>query len=159
MTVTGLAFTHRQGEDEYEVVPGSEFVVARTALRSNASNYYVDGRKSSFGEVTDLLKAKGVDLDNNRFLILQARSFAQTWPARHLAVRQQARFRGVLVYPSHDAACQAAWRTGYAQVLQAAHVQLGRLLKEACKGVAGSTYSTRQTTALGAASPARQPAL
>ena len=55
------------------MVPGSDFVVARTALRSNASNYYVDGRKSSFGEVTDLLKAKGVDLDNNRFLILQAR--------------------------------------------------------------------------------------
>ena len=66
-----------QGEDESEVVPGSDFVVARTALRSNASNYYVDGRKSSFGEVTDLLKAKGVDLDNNRFLILQARCSAQ----------------------------------------------------------------------------------
>ena len=75
------------------MVPGSDFVVARTALRSNASNYYVDGRKSSFGEVTDLLKAKGVDLDNNRFLILQARSSAHTWAVRHLAVRQQARPR------------------------------------------------------------------
>ncbi len=55
------------------MVPGSAFVVARTAQRSNASAYYVDGRRSSFGEVTDLLKAKGIDLDNNRFLILQAR--------------------------------------------------------------------------------------
>ena len=91
------------------MVPGSDFVVARTALRSNASNYYVDGRKSSFGEVTDLLKAKGVDLDNNRFLILQARSSAHTWALQDLAVRQQARVCGVLVYLLIDAACQAAW--------------------------------------------------
>jgi len=69
------------------LVPGSEFVVARTALRSNASNYYVDGRKSSFGEVTDLLKAKGIDLDNNRFLILQACSldFTAQYPHVYLA--------------------------------------------------------------------------
>ena len=56
------------------MVPGSDFSVARTALRSNTSQYYIDGRKSSQGQVTDLLKAKGVDLDNNRFLILQARA-------------------------------------------------------------------------------------
>ncbi len=63
-----------QGDEEYTVVPGSDFSVARTALRSNTSQYYIDGRKSSQGQVTDLLKAKGVDLDNNRFLILQARA-------------------------------------------------------------------------------------
>ncbi len=50
---------------------GTDFVVSRTAHRNNTSNYYIDGRKSSFGEVTDMLKDKGIDLDNNRFLILQ----------------------------------------------------------------------------------------
>ena len=53
------------------MVPGSELVVARTAHRNNASAYHIDGRKSTFTEVTDLLKGKGIDLDNNRFLILQ----------------------------------------------------------------------------------------
>ncbi|KAI3438320.1 hypothetical protein D9Q98_000754 [Chlorella vulgaris] len=58
-------------DDNYDVVPGSAFVIARTAHRNNTSNYFVDGRRSNFGEVTALLKGKGVDLDNNRFLILQ----------------------------------------------------------------------------------------
>ncbi|EIE19557.1 RecF/RecN/SMC protein [Coccomyxa subellipsoidea C-169] len=58
-------------DEAFEVVPGTGFVVSRTAMRNNSSNYYVDGRKSSFGEVTDMLKGKGIDLDNNRFLILQ----------------------------------------------------------------------------------------
>ncbi|KAI8101201.1 hypothetical protein M9435_001309 [Picochlorum sp. BPE23] len=55
----------------YEVVPNSEFVVSRTAHRSNKSDYYINDRKSNFKEVTELLKGKGIDLDNNRFLILQ----------------------------------------------------------------------------------------
>ena len=60
-------------EDEfgYEVIPESEFVVSRTAHKSNKSDYYINDRKSNFKEVTDLLKSKGIDLDNNRFLILQ----------------------------------------------------------------------------------------
>ena len=45
--------------------------MARTAHADNKSDYFVDGRKSSFGAVTALLKGKGIDLDNNRFLILQ----------------------------------------------------------------------------------------
>lgn len=60
-----------QDDERYEAVPGTDFVVSRTAHRNNSSNYYINGRKSSFGEVTDLLKGKGIDLDNNRFLILQ----------------------------------------------------------------------------------------
>lgn len=55
------------------MVPGSEFSVARTALRSNESHYYINKRKVGTKEVTDLLKTKGIDLDNNRFLILQVR--------------------------------------------------------------------------------------
>lgn len=46
-------------------------VVARTAHRDNKSDYYIDDRKSTFTGVTALLKGKGIDLDNNRFLILQ----------------------------------------------------------------------------------------
>lgn len=57
--------------EEYEVVPGSDFIISRTAHRSNKSDYYINDRKSNFTEVTDLLKGKGIDLDNNRFLILQ----------------------------------------------------------------------------------------
>ena len=60
-----------QDDDNYEVVPGTSFTVSRTAHRNNSSVYYIDARKSSFGEVTDVLKGKGIDLDNNRFLILQ----------------------------------------------------------------------------------------
>lgn len=62
---------HAQDGEGFDVVPGSELVIARTAHSNNSSNYYVNGRKSSFSDVTALLKAKGVDLDNNRFLILQ----------------------------------------------------------------------------------------
>jgi len=58
-------------EQGYEIVPGSDFVVRRTAHKSNKSDYYVNDKKSNFKEVTELLKGKGIDLDNNRFLILQ----------------------------------------------------------------------------------------
>ncbi|GMI99235.1 ARABIDOPSIS THALIANA STRUCTURAL MAINTENANCE OF CHROMOSOME 4 [Hibiscus trionum] len=55
----------------YEAVPGSEFVISRVAFRDNSSKYYINNRGSNFTEVTKKLKGKGVDLDNNRFLILQ----------------------------------------------------------------------------------------
>ncbi|XP_050270364.1 structural maintenance of chromosomes protein 4 [Quercus robur] len=55
----------------YEAVPGSDFVITRVAFRDNSSKYYINDRSSNFTEVTRKLKGKGVDLDNNRFLILQ----------------------------------------------------------------------------------------
>ncbi|KAL4010601.1 hypothetical protein IC575_030103 [Cucumis melo] len=55
----------------YEAVPGSDFVITRAAFRDNSSKYYINNRASNFTEVTKKLKGKGVDLDNNRFLILQ----------------------------------------------------------------------------------------
>ncbi|KZV36107.1 structural maintenance of chromosomes protein 4 [Dorcoceras hygrometricum] len=55
----------------YEAVPGSDFAITRVAFRDNSSKYYINDRASNFTEVTKLLKGKGVDLDNNRFLILQ----------------------------------------------------------------------------------------
>ncbi|GAB4818756.1 hypothetical protein N2152v2_005802 [Parachlorella kessleri] len=63
-------------DEGYEVVPNSSFVISRTAHRSNKSDYYINERRSNFTEVTELLKGKGIDLDNNRFLILQAREAA-----------------------------------------------------------------------------------
>lgn len=68
-----------QGEETYEKIPNSELVVTRTANRSNTSEYFVNGKKSSFKDVTTLLQAKGVDLNNNRFLILQVGGPAHVW--------------------------------------------------------------------------------
>ncbi len=58
-------------DDDYEVVPGSEFSVARRAFKNNTSKYYLKGEEVQMKQVIALLKGKGVDLDNNRFLILQ----------------------------------------------------------------------------------------
>ncbi|KAL9262973.1 Structural maintenance of chromosomes protein 4-like protein [Drosera capensis] len=58
-------------DGEYEVVSGSEFVITRVAFRDSSSKYYINDQASNFTEVTKKLKGKGVDLDNNRFLILQ----------------------------------------------------------------------------------------
>ncbi|PLW33739.1 hypothetical protein PCASD_12507 [Puccinia coronata f. sp. avenae] len=70
------------GPDEYKVIPNSKLVVARIATRSNMSKYTIDGKLSNFAEVTTLLKAKGIDLDHKRFLILQGEveSIAQMKP-------------------------------------------------------------------------------
>ena len=48
-----------------------QLVVTRTATKTNKSQYYVNDKASNFTEVTDLLKARGIDLDHKRFLILQ----------------------------------------------------------------------------------------
>lgn len=58
-------------QDDFDVVPGSEFVVTRKAFKDNRSDYTVDGGRSSYTDVGLLLRRHGIDLDNNRFLILQ----------------------------------------------------------------------------------------
>ncbi|XP_042019712.1 structural maintenance of chromosomes protein 4-like [Salvia splendens] len=58
-------------DGNYEVVSGSDFIITRVAFRDNSSKYYINDRASNFTEVTKFLRGKGVDLDNNRFLILQ----------------------------------------------------------------------------------------
>ncbi|GLU22194.1 hypothetical protein SLE2022_382860 [Rubroshorea leprosula] len=60
-----------QEDGTYEAVHGSDFVITRVAFRDNSSKYYINDRSSNFTEVTKKLKGKGIDLDNNRFLILQ----------------------------------------------------------------------------------------
>ncbi|TFY64633.1 hypothetical protein EVG20_g5880 [Dentipellis fragilis] len=59
------------GPDAFEVVPDSTLVVARTAYKNNSSKYTINGRQSNYKEVQTLLKDRGIDLDHNRFLILQ----------------------------------------------------------------------------------------
>uniref|UniRef100_A0A1A8IT34 Structural maintenance of chromosomes protein n=2 Tax=Nothobranchius kuhntae TaxID=321403 RepID=A0A1A8IT34_NOTKU len=57
--------------DDYEVIPSSSFYVSRTANKDNSSAYYISGKKATFKEVGALLRSHGIDLDHNRFLILQ----------------------------------------------------------------------------------------
>ena len=60
----------QDGED-FEVVPNSQFNVSRTANKDNSSHYEINGKRCQFKDVAKLLRAKGIDLDHNRFLILQ----------------------------------------------------------------------------------------
>lgn len=53
------------------MVPNSELVVTRTAFKDNTSFYTVNGQRMPFKEVAKLLRSHGIDLDHNRFLILQ----------------------------------------------------------------------------------------
>lgn len=57
--------------DDYEVIPNSKFYVSRTASKDNSSAYYINGQKATFRDVGTLLRSHGIDLDHNRFLILQ----------------------------------------------------------------------------------------
>ncbi|XP_009812381.2 structural maintenance of chromosomes protein 4 [Gavia stellata] len=57
--------------DDYEVIPDSSFCVSRTAYRDNSSVYHINGKKKTFKDVGILLRSHGIDLDHNRFLILQ----------------------------------------------------------------------------------------
>ncbi|KAM6199030.1 structural maintenance of chromosomes protein 4 isoform 2-T3 [Sarcoramphus papa] len=57
--------------DDYEVIPESNFCVSRTAYRDNSSVYHINGKKKTFKDVGILLRSHGIDLDHNRFLILQ----------------------------------------------------------------------------------------
>lgn len=66
------------GED-VKVVDGSELIVSRSVekqIGADKSSYQINGRASTFTEVTTLLKGKGIDLDHKRFLILQVITIA-----------------------------------------------------------------------------------
>ncbi|KAF1973586.1 condensin subunit Cut3 [Bimuria novae-zelandiae CBS 107.79] len=66
----------------YDVIPNSKLIVSRRAFKNNSSKYYINNKESSFTVATNLLKARGVDLDHKRFLILQGEveSIAQMKP-------------------------------------------------------------------------------
>ncbi|XP_052868300.1 structural maintenance of chromosomes protein 4 [Anopheles cruzii] len=69
----GVHFKQIEDRDDgsFDEVPNSGFVVARTAFRDNTSYYTIDDKRVHFREVARLLKHHGIDLDHNRFLILQ----------------------------------------------------------------------------------------
>ncbi|KAF5302895.1 hypothetical protein FQA39_LY02075 [Lamprigera yunnana] len=58
-------------DDGYEIIPGSEFEISRTANKDNSSYYQLNGHRVQFKEVACKLRSHGIDLDHNRFLILQ----------------------------------------------------------------------------------------
>ncbi|KAH0483009.1 MAG: hypothetical protein KVP17_002329, partial [Porospora cf. gigantea B] len=60
-----------EDDGAFEKVEGSDFVVSRECTMEGSSRYCLDGRTAQMKEITELLKSKGVDLDHNRFLILQ----------------------------------------------------------------------------------------
>lgn len=66
-----LIHDDESSEDDFEVVPGSEFVISRIAYSDNTSKYTVNSKNSTATEVKKLLDSYGINLDNNRFLILQ----------------------------------------------------------------------------------------
>lgn len=61
----------KPGTDDFELVPNTKLVVTRTAFKDNTSFYTVNGQRMQFKEVAKLLRSQGIDLDHNRFLILQ----------------------------------------------------------------------------------------
>uniref|UniRef100_A0A3Q0KT79 Structural maintenance of chromosomes protein n=1 Tax=Schistosoma mansoni TaxID=6183 RepID=A0A3Q0KT79_SCHMA len=62
---------HGPGASDYEVVPNSQFVISRRAYKDNSSCYLIDGTRAVYRDVANLLRCHGVDIDHNRFLILQ----------------------------------------------------------------------------------------
>ncbi|RPB15232.1 putative nuclear condensin complex subunit Smc4 [Morchella conica CCBAS932] len=63
-------------------LPDTTLVVSRRAFKNNSSKYYINDNVSDFTAVTGLLRARGIDLDHKRFLILQGEveSIAQMKP-------------------------------------------------------------------------------
>jgi structural maintenance of chromosome 4 len=59
------------GEQTFDVVPGSGLQLKRKVKASGENSYYLNGSKSNFEAVTTVLKHRGIDLEHNRFLILQ----------------------------------------------------------------------------------------
>jgi len=59
------------GGEDFSIVPNSEMVISRIARRDNSSTYKLNKKNCSFNEVKKYLDSKGIDLNNNRFLILQ----------------------------------------------------------------------------------------
>ncbi|XP_026735290.1 structural maintenance of chromosomes protein 4 [Trichoplusia ni] len=57
--------------DDFTIVPNTEIVISRTAFKDNSSFYCLNGRRVHFKEVAHMLRSQGIDLDHNRFLILQ----------------------------------------------------------------------------------------
>lgn len=62
---------HENDPDFFEVIPGTKFTVSRQVTKSSTSRYYINNQMTDYTTVCNVLKQKGIDLDHNRFLILQ----------------------------------------------------------------------------------------
>ena len=62
---------HEDGEDNFHYIKGGDFKISRIVYKNSASLYHLNDKESSFDEINSLLVKKGIDLKNNRFLILQ----------------------------------------------------------------------------------------
>lgn len=60
-----------ENDEDCRTILGTQFSVSRVVYRNNVSNYKVNNKDSTYEDVTVLLKEKGIDLEHNRFLILQ----------------------------------------------------------------------------------------
>ena len=58
-------------DDAFEVVEGSELVLSLQVNSSSNSTYRLNGQEASYVQVVTTVKARGIDLEHNRFLILQ----------------------------------------------------------------------------------------
>mmetsp|Transcript_26034 Transcript_26034/g.46177 ORF Transcript_26034/g.46177 Transcript_26034/m.46177 type:complete len:1276 (+) Transcript_26034:21-3848(+) len=59
------------GDQTFDVVPGSRLELKRKVKANGENSYYLNNTKSTFEQVTTVLKERGIDLEHNRFLILQ----------------------------------------------------------------------------------------
>ena len=55
----------------FTIVTNSQVIISRVAYQNNSSKYFINNKASNATEVTTYLRKRGIDLDNNRFLILQ----------------------------------------------------------------------------------------
>ena len=62
---------YEDSDDAFDPIIGTELAVSRSCTTEGTSHYYVNNKKVTYREVIALLKEKGIDLDHNRFLILQ----------------------------------------------------------------------------------------
>eukprot|EP00547_Thalassionema_nitzschioides_P017793 CAMPEP_0194233600 /NCGR_PEP_ID=MMETSP0158-20130606/1530_1 /TAXON_ID=33649 /ORGANISM="Thalassionema nitzschioides, Strain L26-B" /LENGTH=1297 /DNA_ID=CAMNT_0038966541 /DNA_START=65 /DNA_END=3958 /DNA_ORIENTATION=- len=58
-------------EEPFHVIPDTGCVVSRIARKDNSSSYQLNGKNVPFKQVASFLGTKGIDLEHNRFLILQ----------------------------------------------------------------------------------------
>ena len=72
------------GNNSYKVVPNSQIIISRVATKESHSKYLINNKTSTIAKVKELLLTKGIDLNNNRFLILQGEveSIAMMKPKR-----------------------------------------------------------------------------
>ena len=57
--------------DYYEVIENTKFRIARTVNKNSISKYMINGYTATFKDVCERLSKNGIDLEHNRFLILQ----------------------------------------------------------------------------------------